>query len=661
MIKDEIKSLLNQVLAEIGACGIAVEITVPENSVHGDYTTNVALRLAGQLKKSPMDIALQVKEALEREKKLFESKHSDHNIYQEHQKESAVIVNNAVLQDIERIEIVPPGFINLFWSEAKLSSELSQLLDLGKSYGTVRKSIGQKIMVEFAHPNTHKAFHIGHLRNITTGEASVRLLEATGHEVIRANYQGDVGMHIAKALYGLLENSEIGPKFQKFYSLSDPASSAGESRSVRKSSRLHSDDKLITERVDLLGQAYAVGSKAFEENEEAKAIIKDINALIYASAQKFAKERGRDPGSIDYLSLVANHRYPVEQIYQLWKATRQWSLDYFDIVYSRVDSKYQRFYFESECLSGVDLSRQAVVQGVLQQSEGAIIFDGKRYGLDTRVFVNNLGLPTYEGKELALAKMETTEFGKLTRIIHVVGPEQASFFQVSFKVEELLGFVPPGVQKHLIYGFVRLKHGKMSSRTGKVILGEWLLDEAKKEVQKILDQSIKKYPKKQQNDIAEKAAIAAVKYAFLKVTTTSDIAFDFAESVNIHGDSGPYLQYTYARCKSVLRKSHLSDLSNLSDLEMNTEERRLARQLIYFPEIVADAAANYAPSTLCTYLFDLAQMFNTFYAKHPILVKVGSQSLAHGQANLRLALTGAVAQVLGNGLYLLGIETVEEM
>lgn len=632
MTKVELENLLAIALQELGIKSVKAEVLVPENSGHGDYATNVALRLASQLKKMPMDIALQVKSILEREKKQSESKSDNHNTHQKHQTKSAGIGKNSVLQDIEKIEVVPPGFINVYLTEANLITQMGELLKSGRAYGTAQKPTGQKIMVEFAHPNTHKAFHIGHLRNISTGEAIVRLLEAVGYTVIRANYQGDVGMHIAKALYALLENSKFKTQVSNI------------------------SKKDIRAKVDFLGAAYAAGSQAFEADEAAKATIKDINALIYVSAQRFAKERGVDPGSTDYMSLVKNHRYPVEKVYQLWNATRQWSLNYFDIVYSRVGSKYQRFYFESECLSGVDLAKQAVVQGVLSHSEGAIIFDGKKHSLDTRVFVNNLGLPTYEGKELALSKMETTEFGILSKIIHVVGPEQSSFFQVTFKAEELLGFVPAGVQKHLAYGFVRLKHGKMSSRTGQVILGEWLLDEAKKEVQKILDQSINKYSKQQQSDIAERAAVAAVKYSFLKVATTSDIAFDFAESVNIHGDSGPYLMYTYARCQSVLKKAKIgptfTKATAAKPIEpiLNPEERQLARQLVYFPDIVRAAAENYAPSTICSYLFDLAQLFNTFYAKHTIL-----------ESELRLTLTSAVAQVLRNGLYLLGIETVEKM
>lgn len=226
----------------------------------------------------------------------------------------------------------------------------------------------------------------------------------------------------------------------------------------------------------------------------------------------------------------------------------------------------------------------------------------------------------------------------------------------------------------------------MSSRTGQVVLGEWLLDEAKKSIYEILDASaspLKDDPLK--DDVAEKAAIAAVKYAFLRVGTNQEIAFDLKESISFDGDSGPYLLYSYARARSVLRKassdsvlvpSYLSHLGTLSDLNLNPEERAVARRISQFPEVVEDAATRFAPNTLCTYLFHLAQEFNVFYAKHAILKsdkqevrsdkeiakdKTSHLSLVTYRSQFRLALTAATAQVLKNGLYLLGIQTVERM
>lgn len=673
-MKGQLQQLLQEILTDMGVADVVPDVTVSDDVRHGEYTTNVAMRLSKQFKKPPMDIALQVKSSIEERVLNLGHKSHDQKIGKQHQKRAGKHAKNDKLQDteqvrgshdavlsaIKRVDVVPPGFINVFLDESFLSSQLAQVLKDKERYGMshIRVSLSLDgetggnslpIMVEFAHPNTHKAFHIGHLRNITTGESIVRLLEAAGYDVIRSNYQGDVGMHIAKALYALVEIAPYKDKVQ--------------------------DVKGVRERVEFLGKAYAAGSKAFEEDESAKERIKDFNYLVYAAAERFAGEQGLPKPSTDYLSFVKGQKDMIDTVFTLWKETRQWSLDYFETIYRRVGTHYDRYYFESECLTGVDDARDAVKNGVLEESDGAIIFPGKKHGLDTRVFVNSLGLPTYEAKELALSQMEAAEFGALSHIIHCVGPEQSSFFAVTFKAEELIGYVPAGVQYHLAYGWVRLKHGKMSSRSGNVILGEWLLDEAKKSIYEILDRSpspLKENPLKveEREDIAEKAAIAAVKYAFLRVSTNQEIAFDLKESVSFDGDSGPYLLYSYARCRSVLRRNALSKGNAVGSVEenndvyidtrfgthaanLNAEEHFLARLVSYFPEVVADATRNLAPNTVCTYLFRLAQAYNLFYQKHTIL--------GVPEASKRLVLTAATAQVLKNGLHLLGIETVERM
>ncbi|MBI3956183.1 arginine--tRNA ligase [Candidatus Gottesmanbacteria bacterium] len=669
-MKHQIAELIANILKDLGVPEVQVEVTVPEDASHGDYTTNVAMKIWRSPQFSrPLDLALQVKDRIRNQESGIRNKEKDQKIRKSDQNASGKKAERNILSDIDHVEVAPPGFLNIFLTEARLISQMDRLLKSAEIDGKAsldnfpnspsyfKRGVGgvtKRVMVEFAHPNTHKAFHIGHLRNITTGESIIRLLESQGSEVIRANYQGDVGMHIAKCLYGILQVQSSKFKVQSWKEAA--------TLSVQK-------------RVEYLGEMYAAGSKAFDEDPAAKEEIGEINKKLYA----------KDP-----------------VVYDLYQQTRQWSLDYFEAIYRRVGSHFDRYYFESEVYEpGEKLVRAGLAKGIFEESDGAIIFPGAKYGLHNRVFVTGEGNATYEGKELALATMETTEHGKLDRIIHVVGPEQASFFQVTFKAEELLGIVPPGVQHHLIYGWVKLKHGKMSSRSGNVVLGEWLLDEAKKAIYTILERTPSKdisslsplVPRSplspsQKDEIAEKAAVAAVKYAFLKVGTTSEIAFDIKESVNFQGDSGPYLQYTYARCKSVLRKANLGNAPQPplkvrggegGVTGLNPEERAVLRLLTHFPDIVAEAARDFAPSTLCTYLFRLAQSFNFFYAKHQIL---GNQELGirnqgkkksaalglhdsrfeiHDSAKLRLALTAATAQVLKNGLYLLGIETLEQM
>lgn len=613
-MRNQLQNLFQDLLKDMGVDDVVVDVVMTENSQNGDYTTNVAMKLAKQMKKSPMDIALQVVERVNSKKVNSESKDVDHKVSKKNANISPKNDVKDVLQAIDRVEAVAPGFLNIFLTEAKLSTDVSQVLKLKERYGTCQSLAflqldggiakdAKTIMVEFAHPNTHKAFHIGHLRNITTGECVVRLLEATKHTIIRANYQGDVGMHIAKALYGLLKVPEYADQIE----------------SVR--------NREVHEKVEFLGQAYAAGSQAFEASDQAKNEIKDINIKIYA----------RDAS-----------------IYPLYRETRQWSLDYFEAIYKRVYTHYDRFYFEGEVYeTGKKYVLEGLEKGVFEKSDGAIIFRGEKCGLHNRVFISSEGNPTYEGKDMGLGRLQFDEYHP-DLVLHVLGPEQYGYTRVMFEALAQLFPDTRDKQYHLVYGWVKLKNGKMSSRSGNVVLGEWLLDEAKKEIKNILQTNRSNYTELEQNEIAEKAAVAAVKYAFLRVSTNQEIAFDLNESVSFDGDSGPYLLYTYARCKSVLAKASGQSSDNQS-LALNSEERLVARLLHFYPQIVEDSATHFAPSMLCKYLFELASAFNSFYAKHQI---VGGSEDVVAQ---RLALTAATAQVLQNGLYLLGIETVEKM
>jgi len=633
-MRQAIKNILIEIFKELDVTDIVPEVEISDNPVHGEYTTNVAMRLTKILKKPPMEIAEIIRE------KMMEST-----------MQSIPGIGAALIPGIDKIEVVAPGFINFFITESQLINNLRSdhngiPLPTHVGIGMTEKKSGmtplrpsgfeghskKTIMVEFAHPNTHKAFHIGHLRNITTGECIVRLLEANGNRIIRANYQGDVGLHIAKALYGILQITDYKKQM--------------------------ADKKTIQDKVTFLANAYVAGNKAYEEDGEAKQKINAINKQIYA----------KDP-----------------TIYDLYKETRQWSLDYFDTIYKRVGSHFDRFYFESESFDiGKKLVTEYVEKGVFEKSDGAIIFPGKKYGLHNRVFITSEGNPTYEGKDVGLAKLQFNEYHP-DQIIHCVASEQTEYFKVIFEAISQVFPETKGKEYHLIYGWVRLKEGKMSSRSGNVVLGEWLLDETKKEMASILNTGDRGYTKQQKEDIAEKTSLAAVKYAFLKVSTTQEIAFDIKESVNINGDSGPYLLYAYARCRSVIQKREMrgqntekseeilhSVQDNINEarddikpdqkipdnpsgfrddtLFAQEEKRNLMRLLFFFPEIVENAGEKCAPNILCSYLFDLSQTFNLFYAKYPIL---GNE--------FRLSLTQKTAETLKQGLYLLGIETIERM
>ncbi|MEK7502327.1 MAG: arginine--tRNA ligase [Patescibacteria group bacterium] len=568
-IREEIKSAVSKVLDDLKIEGF--EIVFSSDLSHADFSTNISFTIFYKLKekfKNPLELATHISNKLQKK-----------------------------LPEIETIEVSKPGFINFFLSEKYLLREIDQITS-SKNYGKGALLSGKKIMLEFADPNPFKEFHIGHLRNISLGESYARLLEFQAANVWRVNYQGDVGMHVAKALYGLLQISDL------------------------KSQISNLEKKPISERSKFLGGAYIAGAKAYEEDEKAKKEIQQINLKIY---------KKEDPG-----------------LKKLWEEGRAWSLKHFENIYQRVGTQYERFYFESEAAEpGRKLVLENIDNGIFEKHEGAIVFRGDH----TRVFVTKEDYATYEAKDLALAKLKYQDF-KYDRSIIITANEQEPYFKI---VLEAMGRVLPELAEktvHYPFGFVNLKEGKMSSRKGDVISAEWLLDEAKKRIkERFTDMD---------EDTLEKVAVGAVKYSMLKFSRKSDIAFSFDESINLEGNSGPYLQYTFARTQSVLDKSQIPNSKfqiNTKSQNLNSkledEELLILRLLIHFPEVVEEAEENFAPNLLCNYLFDLAQKFNNFYQKHKIL---GSD-----KEEFRLQLTFAVGQTLKTGLYLLGIESPEKM
>lgn len=560
MIKDRITLKIKKAIQEKEA---NIEILPTTNPIFGDYTSNIALQLAKKLKKNPMEVA------------------------------NTLVNQIGKIEEIEKIEVVKPGFINFWLSKKFLSETAAEAARNNFSFPSYHLGENKKLMIEYAQPNTHKLFHIGHLRNIITGESLARIFAAVGNKVIRVNYQGDVGLHIAKTLYSILKNLSMMDQL-----------------------------KTIEEKIDFIGKMYVLGNQKYEEDEKAKEEIIKINQAIYNQSD--------------------------EQINQLWQETRQWSLDYFDKIYQRVDTVFDRLYFESQMAKrAIELIKIALEKNILEKSQGAIVFNGKKYNLDTRVFLNSLGYPTYEGKELALCEKEFSDFGELDRCIHLTTPEQKSFFAVTFKVEELLFPHTKEKQFHLAYEWVELKTGKMSSRVGNIIEANWLINQVKK---RLVD-------KFNLGEEAEILAIAAIKYSFLKNSVQTKINFDIEESINLEGNSAPYLLYTYVRCQSIIKKLSPIEINqlNIERTEFNQEETELLRKIYWFSETVLQSAKQLAPNLLANYLYQLASLFNIFYQKNPVI------NAEDEKRKLRITLTLAVKNILEKGLSLLGIKTVEKM
>ena len=284
--------------------------------------------------------------------------------------------------------------------------------------------------------------------------------------------------------------------------------------------------------------------------------------------------------------------------------------------------------------------------GIFEESEGAVIFDGEKHGLHRRVFINSLGLPTYEAKELALAKMKYEDFSYDLSII-VTANEINEYFKVLIKVLSLIYPDLASKTHHIGHGIVKLPTGKISSRQGGVPTAEGLIEEAKKRLSE-------KFPE-MENEVLEKVVIAGIKYALLKVGIGKDVIFDFDKSISLEGDSGPYLQYAFVRTQSVIKKSDEKNTKELRfEIEgLSKEEDELLRNLVRFDQIVDSAYKLFTPNLIATYLITLASQFNLFYQKHTINSREKNQ--------FRLALTVGVGEVIKEGLHLLGIEAPSRM
>lgn len=578
---------------------LEIAVTPASDLRHGDLTTNAAMSAFSHLKdsySSPRALAQEIVDFL--------------------------VAREDISSVFSKIEVAGPGFINFWYLPEYLGQVLSrdagELLDLNTSYKNKR------VMTEFTDPNPFKEFHIGHLYSNIVGESISRILEANGAEVKRVCYQGDIGMHVAKALYGIQEKFKVQSEKLKVVD-----------------ALLELENKPLDARVKFLGEAYALGAQAFEEDEGAKLEIVEINKKVFA----------KDPETM--------------AVYDVGKT---WSLEYFDSIYARLGTNFWKFYFESEVgEEGKKLVEEYLKKGVFEESEGAIIFPGAQYGLHNRVFINSLGLPTYEAKELGLAPAKYADY-KFDLSIMVTGNEIDEYFRVLLKA---LSMIYPDIAEktlHLSHGMVRLPSGKMSSRTGNVVTGESLLDEADKKAwmriqevtkTKFVDDHVEysedaNVKPSKQSESARIIGDGAVKYALLKSNIGGDVIFNFDDVVNFEGNSGPYLQYTFVRIASILTKLKVKNEKlkvKVEDLE--SEEQNLLRYLVMYPYVVEMAGVQFAPSHVATYLYNLSQYFNAFYQKHKV---VGSPN-----EGFRLALVASVGNVLKNGLNLLGIETVERM
>ena len=514
----------------------------------GDASTNVALQLAKPLGKNPREIAEEIAE------KLRET------------------------GEYEAVDVAGPGFINVTLGSGALLDQIS------KEPSAPR--LGQTIVIETNNPNPFKAMHIGHAFNAILGDTIANLLAVSGGRVYRVSYHGDVGLHVGKSMYVLLRYAE--GNFDKIEAIPE------------------------AERNSFMSKMYAEGSRAYKEDEAAKAEIHDL------------AEQSFEPKTALYT-----------QIYDLCKA---WSFEQIDHLVARLGNQptVYRFLESDADHRGVDVVRKHV-PGVFQESDGALIFKGSEHGSFDNVFVGSNGRGLYAARDLGLMLLKNEQFHPDKSYI-VTAEEQRDYFKGVIAAAGLVWPEQREVTVNISTGTVKLSTGKMSSRDGDVIEVSWLFDEFAQAI------------RERGGETTDEIVAGALRYQFLRVKIGGDVVFNIDDAVSLTGNTGSYLQYAHARARSILDKSNTPFVR---PTEVKQEDRALVRKLGEYHEIVTRATEQLEPHHICNYLFELAQEFNRYYEKNQV---IGSDDEQH-----RLGLVALYADTLKAGLAILGIHAPERL
>lgn len=548
---EEIRENLKKEIKKLFDIDIEPEVTIAPEGQKADFASNVSMRLAGELHKhssvAPREIANMIAHEIEATELPFS------------------------------VEVAGPGFLNFIARDEYWKTKLAEMeadFDGNISYDEYS---GKTVICEFSDPNPFKVLHVGHLYTSIVGDSISRLVEFAGGKVVRANFGGDVGLHVAKTLYAVMKNNS------------------------------NTDD--IAE----IAKCYVEGTRAYEDDEDAKKEIVALNKEIY------------------YIAENDVHDGKLAELY--WRG-RETSYQYFEDFYKRVGVKFDKYYPESTVAKrGLSEVKEHTPE-VYTESNGAIVFEGEKYDLHTRVFVNAEGLPTYEAKDVGLIFTKWDDY-KFDKSIVITGNDIIDYMKVVLKSISL--YAPELVErtKHITHGNVRLPgNEKMSSRKGNFIKAVDVLDDV--------------------NELAsdEKIALGAIKYAFLKYKIGGNIEFDIKESVSTTGNSGVYLQYSAVRAKKILAGVKAGE-ADFAGWELNESEKKLIKKLAQYGEVLKEAVSDFAPHKIANYLYETAQEFSRFYEN----VKVAGTE----QETERATLVGVYYKVMEHGLNILGVEVPEEM
>lgn len=533
------------------------------------------------------------------------------------------------------------GFLNFtctpdFWTN--VLSNINENNDFGKA-----EKNGEKVMVEFSSPNTNKPLHLGHIRNILLGWSVNKILDYAGYEVIKTQIVNDRGIAICKSM---LAWSKYGK------------SETPESQNIK-------GDLFVGNYYVMFDQKLSEEYINWQKTKEAELIFSAQNEI--ADREVFFKKFKNDYfnqfsklGSEARELLLNWEKKDAHTIY-LWKNMNSWVLSGFDETYKKLKVSFDRTYYESDTyLLGKNIVEEGLDKSVFyKEKDGSVWINLEDAGMDRKIILRSDGTSVYITQDMGTADLRYEDFGT-EKMIYVVGNEQDYHFKVLFEVMKRLGRPYAGGLYHLSYGMVELPSGKMKSREGTVVDADDLIAEVIAEARKSAEErgEIEGLTEEEKNAIYTKIGIAALKYFILKVGPQKRMVFNPEESVDMQGQTGPYIQNAYVRIQSIFRKSGKSvDIGDFSQYtEINEFEKSLIASLEEYPGVIKQAAAEYSPALLANYLYELAKRYHKFYAE--VKVITAETELAR---NFRLALSSKVADVIKSGLDLLGIEVMERM
>lgn len=524
------------------------------------------------------------------------------------------------VQEIKGFNVVK-GFLNLVIDDSFYLNFFNEIFS-NLTYGHVSEGT-QAVMVEYSSPNTNKPLHLGHVRNNLLGYSVAEILKASGKKVYKTQIINDRGIHICKSMLA----------WKKYGNGETPESTGLKG------------DKLV-------------GNYYVKFDQEYKKEIAEL--IVTGVSEEDAKKQA--PSLIEAQEMLLKWEAGNKETVALWKMMNSWVYDGFEVTYKNMGVDFDTLYYESDTyLLGKDIIEEGLSNGVFfKKEDGSVWCDLTEDGLDEKLVLRSDGTAVYMTQDIGTAIQRVKDFSDINGMVYTVGNEQEYHFKVLFLILKKLGFSWAEQLYHLSYGMVDLPSGKMKSREGTVVDADDLMIEMASTAKSISQElgKLEGYSDTEKEELYSIIGMGALKYFLLKVDPRKRILFDPKESVDFQGNTGPFIQYTYARIQSILRKADFDYSSTQSELEMelHIKEKELIKQLEAYPEVVQQAAANYSPAVIANYTYDLVKEFNSFYQNVSIL---GEEN--ETKKIFRVQLSNKVADTIKSAFSLLGIQVPQRM